>query len=70
VSRVRGAVDRRRSRVHGGTSGRCGQERGGASQAQGTLGATGLRSSPARARDEEGDEAKPAVGSPEHERRR
>jgi hypothetical protein len=32
------------------------------------MGAVGLESSPAKAREEEGDEAKPMRGSPEHER--
>jgi hypothetical protein len=51
------------SRVHGGSS-------GSASLAQGALGAMVLQSSPTRAREGEGNEAKPMRGSPEHERRR
>jgi hypothetical protein len=70
MSRVHGAVDRQRGWVHGRLSGQCGQECDGTLQAQGASGTTRLRSSSARARDEEGDEAMLAVGSPEHERHR
>jgi hypothetical protein len=56
-------MDRRCGRVHGGPS-------GGVSPTHGAPDTSGLRSSPAKAEEEEGDEAVPMRGSLEHEWRR
>jgi hypothetical protein len=62
INWVHDAWTGRYARVHGGPS-------GGASPLQGMSGAMVLQISPMRAREGEGDEAKPMWGSPEHKRR-
>jgi hypothetical protein len=61
-------VDQRHGWVHGGPSGRHEQSHSGTSSAQGAPGAARLQSSPAEAREGEGegDEAVLMRGSPEH----
>jgi hypothetical protein len=68
VDRVHGTVDRRRGQVHGGPSDGVDTRHGGVLPAHGASCATGLQSSPARAREEEGDEAESMRGSSELER--
>jgi hypothetical protein len=63
VDRVQGTVDRWHGRVHGGPRGGADTRHGGALPACGTRGAAGLRSSPVKAGEEEGDETKLVRGS-------